>query len=961
MTLNYLRLADPVAYAHEFDALWTRPGLRRHVKHLLIDFLAQVEQPAPADWEQARLVGALRDPSWRLKVLSAITGRAAWFRLFAGSVLPAEMRRPYDEAWAVVWVLVSALGSDRDRCLGLMRENWLPDGAKLPLVWQTLTYLAEWDDPAADLAVAVVRGSPVAQGHMWHLAQAIAKGAPLLAVRLVAAWLDAARHRAMGDEASAGLRKLLDSHNSWHDVEKLAGHVPVEFARALWPAVCDIITRQGGYVSTVVVRYADDMTAFARLDRREYVPLDSPDHFYLAFDSALRTFARTRPAEFLTTVGSALSADARLLQRLVCRGVRELAPEHPDAALAFLTADPRRFWLGGTHDEQGDSIELVATLAPHLTDEGVARLTTAIRAWEVYRDREGEERDADNVYARGYRFRLLSALPPDRLPEGVRREIEAERAVLPDHVKTAHPRFSGGPRLITSPVSRDELAARTDAEIAALFDELPDSTDSHHPKDWMRGGSVQLSREFEELVKERPDRAAGVVARLQPGHQERPAAHAVQGLVAAKRPAAEVVELVQLLDARGFSGEEFRSSVAYSLGDLGREAGLSDGACELLDRWRVAKWANNDHDEPASNEGDPAQPTSILWRYGGTVGLPHGRFPVLAALTRGYLYRTPPAADRWLAMLLDHVDRDESLTNWRATALYLDNLWCCQDRVRASEFLVRLLVRHPAVFADDRGVYFLARVAALFPDDRRRCAYEVVRGWGGRHGQQAFGELVGLRHLLHADDDWACEQVEASLAGPAGGEWVAVGVAFAAANLWCEPECRARATEVLCRLVRHPADAVGHAVMSVYLTRDDLPLDDATLGLFRAIAAQPEILRQPSLDEAFFDHLLDALLIDADLVCRLAEEAVARRGAELQSLAHGFYMAGSVLIDISLRLQRSGGDLRRRGMDLFEALLDLGVSEAVGVARSNDLRLVVGGPVRMPRRRRRQSAQPEDS
>ncbi len=302
-----------------------------------------------------------------------------------------------------------------------------------------------------------------------------------------------------------------------------------------------------------------------------------------------------------------------------------------------------------------------------------------------------------------------------------------------------------------------------------------------------------------------------------------------------------------------------------------------------------------------------------------------------------------------------------SLTSWRAMALDLDNLWGCQDRTRASEFLVRLLSRHPALFADDRGVYFLARVAALFPDDQRRCAYEVVRAWGARHGPQAFGELVGLRHLLHPDDGWAREQVEAALAGPAGAEWVAVGVAFAAANLWCEPECRARATEVLCRLVPHPTEAVGHAVMSVYLTRDDLPLDDATLVLFRMIADNPEILRQPSLDEAFFDHLLDALLVDADLVCRLAEAAVTRRGADLQSLAQGFYMAGSVLIDISLRLQRSRGDFRRRGMNLFEALLDLGVSEAVGVARSTDLRLVVGGgPVRMPRRRRSQSARPDD-
>ena len=56
---------------------------------------------------------------------------------------------------------------------------------------------------------------------------------------------------------------------------------------------------------------------------------------------------------------------------------------------------------------------------------------------------------------------------------------------------------------------------------------------------------------------------------------------------------------------------------------------------------------------------------------------------------------------------------------------------------------------------------------------------------------------------------------------------------------------------------------------------------------------------------------------------------------------------------MALRLQRGGGEYRPRGIELFEALLDLSVSEAVSVAASNDLRLTAGGQaVRMPRRTR---------
>jgi hypothetical protein len=184
-------------------------------------------------------------------------------------------------------------------------------------------------------------------------------------------------------------------------------------------------------------------------------------------------------------------------------------------------------------------------------------------------------------------------------------------------------------------------------------------------------------------------------------------------------------------------------------------------------------------------------------------------------------------------------------------------------------------------------------------------------------------------------------------------EWVLAGIAFAAANLWDEPECRTRATELLRRLLPLLSDVAVYAAMSVFRTRQELPIDDATLALLRQVAAHPEALVRADLDEMFFDHLLDAFIVDPELVCRISEEAVRRRGGEIGSVQHKLFMAGSALIDISLRLQRSGGEYRRRGMELFEALLDLGVSEAVNVARSNDHRLAQGGgSFRSPRRKR---------
>ena len=331
--------------------------------------------------------------------------------------------------------------------------------------------------------------------------------------------------------------------------------------------------------------------------------------------------------------------------------------------------------------------------------------------------------------------------------------------------------------------------------------------------------------------------------------------------------------------------------------------------------------------------------------------VPRGRFALLDALTAGYLFRQPHAADRWLEMLRDHVEREEAEVTWQTMCLYLPNLRCCSDRAAAGAFLQRLFERFPGVLTCELGARLLAQAAHLLPDEARRAAYATVCGRGDERGPQAFGELVALRHLLHPEDAWAGEQVELALtvSDTPDREWVQVGVAFAAVNQWLAPDCRVRATELIRRLIPVPSARVGYAAMFAFRTRGELPMDDSTLAVFRQVRDHPDFLIRSEADASFFEHLLDALVVDAELVCRISEQAVRLFGADLQSIRTRVSMASPALIDIALRLQRRGGDYRPRGMTLFEELLDLGVSEAVSLAASNDLRITPGG-YRVPRR-----------
>ena len=843
-------------------------------------------------------------------MLLSLCGKRVWFGLLAESLLRAEMLKPAPESYDVLWVLAFAFEFDRDRSLRLIRELWLPDDAKLPGVWRALNQLAAWDEAAAEQAVAVVRRVAIGQTELWHLAQNIAKDEPRQAIRLAATWLTAERHRIARPEGGGvegqreeRLRKLLERCGDWYDVGRLAERVPTEFVKGLWPPVSRIVSDLAAPPPSNRVQYSDSGLWFVWLDRREDRAGGTRDEFFLALDGAVRAYANAEPDDFAAFARAAGNPDSSLLQRLTCRGVREVAATHPALAFEFLTGDPRRVWLGGSHDELGDSVELIESAGPHLSAEQCGRLADAIRAWEVYRRGDGA---ADDEYSRGRRHRLLAALPADRLTECVRSQLETDRSELPEYVRTPRPWGGGRMELIRSPVSHAEMAGLSDDGILAILDRLPNATEDHDPKEWTTGGSVQASREFKEFAKLHAGRAAAIVPRLRPADQQRPAGHGVQGLVEAGHPCGEVIELILRLDERGFAGQEFRATAASALRDLARPAGLPDDACELLERWRRSEWTEH---EPASAREDegrepPRHPRSVVWHYGGSVSVPQGRFSVLDALTAGYLFRQPHAADRWLGMLQDHVEREETEVTWQVMCLYLRNVRCCSDLAAAGAFLRRLFGRYPGVLRCELGAQLLAQVAHILPDEVRQAAYAAVRGWGDERGPQAFGELVALRHLLHPEDAWAGEQVESAFttSDTPDREWVQVGVAFAAANQWLAPGCRVRATELIRRLVPLPSERVGYAVMFAFRTRGELPMDDSTLAVLRQVRDHPEFLTRSEADDSFFEHLLDALVVDAELVCRVSEQAVRLFGADLQSFQHRVPMASPALIDVALRL-----------------------------------------------------------
>jgi hypothetical protein len=980
-TLHYLRGADPASYDAEMALLWSA-SVRKHVRHLLIDFLGQISSPPPSAREQVWLLEYLHNPVYRAKVLASVRGNDAWFDILSSSHIPTLMRLPEPDAWPVVGVLGSAWSAHRARCLALLTREWLPDPAKDRLTWQTLTQMAVWDGEAVEMACQIVVRAKIAPPAVMSLASQIATNAPALAVRLAATKLhdevcrlereaDPPAPPPPVDESDIEGRvkqatfrprerfdRLLEESQGWYELPSLAEAVPQVYIDAIWPWFCRVLDALGQGPEPMVMGYRNVWSLATRMCNEE-----ADEHRYpliAAMHLAIRTLAEQDPTAFLAFLEREKSRDSMIVQRLLCLGLHQIAATQTEAGVRFLTDDHRRFLLGPFEDEYSDTLSLIAALVPHLSDGQIAHLEAAILAWRRYSTVDGldaETRFETAKWERQHRVRLLAALPLNRLSTATRTLVRDETAAFPHYENSGVHRTYAS--TAESPMSAQQMGRARNPDILHLFTVLHDRQE-HHPRDFLVGGSTEAARQFGDFAKEHPQRALEIIRQFLPGRQERPAVYAIEALAGTDYPTDALLALVVDLDGRGFHSEEFRVLAARALSGRARSGeGLPDAICALFEQWLgelslLAEPVEREHQPRAEDEG---RPRSVLWEREGLVSEPWGSYTLLQALTRAYLLREPPETARWLAVLEAQVERPASPGLWKVFARNLQDLHLC-NHAAAERFLRRLFDRFPDVRDSVYGSKLLTRAWWYLPPSRTHEFLAALRASPWKHGQQAFGELVTLRTLVFPRDEEARRQVEQILDTQVAPEQsltqLRIGIGFCASRLWPEQKFRARATDFLLRLIPLANPSIAHAVMEAFQRSDVLYPDAETFRFLRALTLHPDVLRAGE-DTFLVERLEDVLSADPDLVYTVCRHLVILRAEELVSYRTGFAANTSHLTNMALTLQRLGGDYRRKGLELFEQLLDAGVHDAQATLNELDRRpLHVAPPIqRRPRRRSR--------
>lgn len=955
--LTYLRDVAPVKYAKEIDDLFASE-LRLHIRYLLIDFLGQVTQPT--EGEIVHLTSRLDDDDDRKRVLIAIQGNKEWFEALCNTHFAAQMSVPVEEAWPMVAVLSRGWLFAREKCLQLIKKNWLPLREKDELTYRAMQQLASWDEEAVEVVCTLIRRADIKDNRLWWaegIVSTISHDKPDLASRVFLATVE---HEWKAEQTGISYGPLKNSQG-WYELPEVARAAPLTFLRDVWPW---FVQQANVYFSNPDSSVLNHYGGNLRLTSDD---MDEPsgEHIIDAIAVALKLSAETNPAEFSDIVRPTWKSESMPVHRLICRTLTITAAQNAAVALEYLNEDTRRFFLGDyLNGYQNASCELVRSLSEQLDQKQLQELVGLIRNATQYRP-DVDQCDDQRMWDREARLLLLKSLPMERLSPVTVEYIRSEEEAFPDYARKRYRGHGGFVREVPK-IPKEKLLLASDEEVLEAL-QGPLHIDREYEQElrveggFERPGGVHAqTQELCELAKEDRGRVVALLPNILANGNEYTVAAILQTLASSEMPSPDAYALVSQLAGAGAESEDFRSAAGYLLyRNCKPKLGLPADLLSHLERWLSMPWPSA---VPVQTERDDAEtienesPSSVLWSPGGGAVFTDQSYWPLVALTNGYLMQDPAETTKWLEMLERSMDWDicdETWTHYCRELRWIRLKGC--DRTRGEAVIKSLFGSKPAVATSGDATQLVAMIADILSEQFVLDFTQRLRTSGKPRLQQAYGELLTLIALRQRPHAWACAELENRLAeietSPSEHEFIAVGIAFAAAHLWDEVEARAAAGELLCRLMPHATPRVNSALGAVCWARDDFPADEVTRKLLTTIDASPTFLNGSHVDEliAHMAHLVPHLPQEVLAVC---QKVTATRGHELLSIAYSLYASGPNLVNIAMTLQRFD-NTRSQALDFLEQLLRVGLSDAYAVLNETDLRPGRQPMQDPPRRRRR--------
>lgn len=942
--LYYLRTTSLTEY-HKQLQIFFKIGLRTHLFSLLLEFLGS--QKNPDDIEAYIVTPLLKSDAEGPKILGAVVGSPGWFnRLYGYEGLDRWMNTALESASQCVPFLASAAGFAGMDVIELLKKYWFSDPAYDPLTLSVLLEFKDWDSNTVLMAEKLANRSELWTVRM--LVEKIAEINPEFAPRVLRASLDGKLAKAIQEIESKEeieteaqedeqysmsfhrkndpLEKLLENRMDFIGFERMAEEAPESFLQWIWPWFLDVIGRVSLTEHDFVLEYRSDTATFRGGLEREH-----EENVATGLLAAIKKLAESDVQAFLHFVHDNADSDLLSVHCLLAQGLAEITATKPQKVLQYLLGDPRRLYLGDFNDSHKYTNQLTASVFPCLGQDDRLRLEEAVLSFNRYKkvvpEWDAKDRRHRLIWSRQHRLRLLRAFPEEYLSMKTRQIKAEEERAFPKLTDYDSRIITGciGPR-----INADEMAKASDDELINLFNQLPDGTKWDSPKrrweDSSRGGgAVQQSREFKELAKSAPQRAARIIPSLEPGQHESYVGAGLEGLAESDFSLAEVIRLVEDLDRKGFTSEEFRAGAASALEKLaGREKGLPDGILSLLEEWLEEHpephWIDRNEDK---EDKEKEIKESILFGMRGLFALPNGRGAILRAILAGYLERRPSDFNNWARVIRSRLNNEQHPDIWVLTMMHMPVLFNgdSEDATQMYDAVIRIC---PQVLEKQFAIYSVARVM-------RRCQpVEVVREWlekikasPSEFNHQAYGEMLFLYHWYY-QDSWSWDCIMKFLS-EGDDENALLGLAYGASHLWYELKERTMAREILCRLASHNDKSIQHAVADVFrCNRDHFQLNTDIRKVIQAVCGNRSVLLKAATD--LVELLIDYTGIEPELVSEMCQELIRVGGLDIGNIRTSLALLAEPLTNIALTLHRHP-EYREIGLQMFEELISLNIRE----------------------------------
>ncbi|MET3371814.1 hypothetical protein ABIC89_000855 [Variovorax boronicumulans] len=963
-TLGYLRNTERTTYESEVSAIWRSPGLRKHLRYLLIDFLAL--QADPTDAEATLLAEAMRDVTERNLVLKGIVGSQGWFKRLAGGLIAESMSDP-ETADAAARVLSLAWKFDASRVLNLLDSHWLPEPTNDQRTLRVLVDAPAWTPEAIAIGCALFSRIDLVRFHLDYAISTIGVVDPNVAVQFLRLVLDRALAAVTAAPSVGQVREdlpktrqeiesLLTQSNEWDSVPALAEAIPSKYLELMWPWYMAVFralleasegrSRWLGYPLRWNVDYR-----FGE-ENSKLVPAPLID----ALVVAIASLATERPTELRAWIQSQSHFELHPVQRLIAYAIASNSAVFAQDALSFLIGDGRRFHLGFISDARSTTKKLIQACAPHWSQTETEQFAEAVRAYAPARPEEWTTPDQIRGFSRIVRrtkVELLRCLPHAARSAQTSRQIEEGGRLFPE--ASPPDEVTGG--WVGSPMSAEQFARASNDAIVNAFKELPDAAGWDHPRHFMKGGNVQLARAFAEFVKTDPIRAPHLISRLESSFGQRAAGYALDALAENGDPVM-VQELSRKLDSLHFESDEFRASVTQAIERLvSRKVRIDDATVDMLEKWVAQAMASPAHagdaveeDSGTRDSGANDVETSNMFLLSGhrpATFLPSGDFSAISALVRSRLDRREWSDVVRILRAYLAVSGDRRI--WQALVEFIIYLQPGDPDERPA--LLRDIFASVPTLAGTEGGALVLAYAHWYAPGVVMIELERWRVTPGTSAHRGYGELIALIALVNSPVPSVLDRLDNIAVDPALEE-ARAGAAMTAAQLWPNKQFRVKATDLLIRMLESNERSVWHAVFTVFSLIDGLHPEEQTIRLLRAISIK--LADAPPPEETYVVERLATLLPhEASLVAEIAATLVRLWRDQLGDIRTAKAAVSGDLFNLAMTLHRIGPGTRNAGLQIFEYLLEIDAFQSREMLDEIDNRFREGAAPGRPRLRRK--------